>query len=68
MVKISLKYIPDFVCIVPEKKQEITTEGGLNLKKKEKSIKQILKKLKKKKYAQVCLLSLAFRILKLQKI
>ena len=33
MLNISLKYKPDFVCIVPEKRKEITTEGGLNLKK-----------------------------------
>ena len=32
MLKIALKSKPPFVCIVPEKRQEITTEGGLNLK------------------------------------
>ncbi len=31
MLKIALKYKPDYVCIVPEKRKEITTEGGLNL-------------------------------------
>ncbi len=49
MTKISLKYKPDFVCIVPEKRQEVTTEGGLNLKKKKKVIKKIIKKLKRNK-------------------
>ena len=34
MTKIAKKYKPNFVCIVPEKRNEITTEGGLNLKKK----------------------------------
>ena len=34
MLKIAVKYKPNFVCIVPEKRNEITTEGGLNLKKK----------------------------------
>ena len=34
IVKIALKYKPDFICIVPENRKEITTEGGLNLKKK----------------------------------
>jgi len=48
MVKISLKHKPEYVCIVPEKRKEITTEGGLNLKKKSVLIKQIVKKLKKK--------------------
>ena len=32
IVKIALKLKPDFVCIVPENRKEITTEGGLNLK------------------------------------
>ena len=48
MVRISLKYKPEYVCIVPEKRKEITTEGGLNLKKKSILIKKIIKKLKKK--------------------
>ena len=46
MLKISLKYKPDFVCIVPEKRKEITTEGGLNLKKTSNTAKKIIKKLK----------------------
>ena len=33
---------------MPEKRQEITTEGGLNLKKNMKFVKKIIKKLKKK--------------------
>ena len=49
MLKIALKYKPDYVCIVPEKRQEITTEGGLNLKKKRSFIKKMIKKLKRKK-------------------
>ena len=49
MINISLKYRPDYVCIVPEKRKEITTEGGLNLKKKYKVIKKHLKRLKQKK-------------------
>jgi len=36
MLKIALKYKPNFVCIVPEKRNEVTTEGGLDLKKKKK--------------------------------
>ena len=49
MVKISLKHKPEYVCIVPEKRKEITTEGGLNLKKNHKLLKKILKKFKDKK-------------------
>lgn len=33
MVRFALKYRPDWVCFVPEKRQELTTEGGLNVKK-----------------------------------
>jgi len=30
MQKIALKIDPEFVCLVPEKREELTTEGGLN--------------------------------------
>ncbi len=49
MLKIALKHKPSFICIVPEKRKEITTEGGLNLKYKIKLIKEIISKLKKNK-------------------
>ena len=45
MLKIAIRYKPNFVCIVPEKRKEITTEGGLNLKKNFKKIKKIIEKL-----------------------
>ena len=47
MLKIALKNKPPFVCIVPEKRKEITTEGGLNLNFKKNFIKQIIYLLKK---------------------
>jgi len=46
MLKIALKNKPNYVCIVPEKRNEVTTEGGLNLKKNYKKIKLIVNKLK----------------------
>tara|TARA_B100000686_G_scaffold258977_1_gene271368 strand:- start:426 stop:1151 length:726 start_codon:yes stop_codon:yes gene_type:complete len=49
MLKIAIKNKPKFVCIVPEKRKEITTEGGLNIKKNIHSIRKIIKKLKKSK-------------------
>ncbi len=49
MLEIALKNKPNFVCIVPEKRKEITTEGGLNLKKNFKKIKSIVHILNKKK-------------------
>ncbi len=47
MLNIALKNKPPFICIVPEKRQEITTEGGLNLKYKKNFLKKIIHKLKK---------------------
>ena len=49
MYKIALKNKPDFICLVPEKRQEITTEGGLNLKYKSNFLKKIISGLKKNK-------------------
>ena len=49
MLKIALKRKPPFICIVPEKRQEITTEGGLNLNFKKNFLKKIINELKKNK-------------------
>ena len=48
MAKIAIKFRPSFVCIVPEKRREITTEGGLNVFKKKKFLKRLIYLLKKK--------------------
>ncbi len=45
MMNIAIKYEPNFVCLVPEKRKELTTEGGLNLVKNYKKIEHIIKKL-----------------------
>ncbi len=50
MLNIALKAKPDFICIVPEKRQELTTEGGLNLKHKRIFLINLIKKLKKNKF------------------
>ena len=49
MMKIAIKNKPKFVCLVPEKRNEITTEGGLNLNKNFRIIKKIVSTLNKKK-------------------
>ncbi len=46
MLRIALKHKPPFICIVPEKRKEITTEGGLNLNYKRSFLKKIINKLK----------------------
>ena len=48
MLKIALRQQPNFVCIVPEKRKEITTEGGLNILKNMTKIANIISKFKKK--------------------
>ena len=49
MMKIALKNNPKFVCLVPERRKELTTEGGLNVVKYYKKIKFIVSKLNNKK-------------------
>ena len=49
MLKIALKNKPSFICIVPEKRKEITTEGGLNLNHNRNFLKKLINKLKKNK-------------------
>ena len=49
IVKNALKIKPDFICIVPENRKEVTTEGGLNLVKNKSKIKKIVSLFKKKK-------------------
>ena len=49
MMKIALKKKPKFVCLVPEKRKELTTEGGLNVVKYFNRIKFIVSRLNKKK-------------------
>ena len=49
VLKIALKNKPNFICIVPENRKEVTTEGGLNLSKNLIKIRKIIKKFKLKK-------------------
>ena len=49
MLKIAKKFKPDYVCLVPEKRKEVTTEGGLDLKKNKFKIIKIIKSLSKYK-------------------
>ena len=49
IIKNALKIKPNFICIVPENRREITTEGGLNLYKNKKKLRYIISLFKKKK-------------------
>ena len=49
MLNNALKIKPNFICIVPENRKEVTTEGGLKFKKNKIKIKKIIQTFKKKK-------------------
>ncbi|MDB3894683.1 pyridoxine 5'-phosphate synthase [Candidatus Pelagibacter sp.] len=49
IIKNALKIKPNYICIVPENRMEITTEGGLNLIKNKKKLKNIIQIFKKAK-------------------
>lgn len=47
MLEIALKTKPNAICIVPEKRKEVTTEGGLDVVKHKKSLIKIITEIKK---------------------
>ena len=47
MLRIARRTRPEWACLVPEKRRELTTEGGLALEKNEKRIRSVLDGLKK---------------------
>ncbi len=49
MIQTAFRLKPDYICIVPENRKEITTEGGLNLKSNRNKLKKIISKFKKKR-------------------
>jgi len=48
IIEIALKVIPDDVCIVPEKREELTTEGGLDVIKNIKTLREVIPEMHKK--------------------
>ncbi|MBO8221226.1 pyridoxine 5'-phosphate synthase [Prochlorococcus marinus] len=46
MLEVAKKIIPDYVTLVPEKREEVTTEGGLDVKSNVKYLKNFVKNLK----------------------
>jgi len=48
MVEFALRVVPDEVCIVPEKRRELTTEGGLDVWGQRRRLVGVVKRLKKK--------------------
>ena len=49
IIRIAHKVRPDWVCLVPEKRQEVTTEGGLNVSRLRKTLAKVIPEFQKKK-------------------
>ena len=62
-----LKIKPDYVCIVPENRKEVTTEGGLNLIKNKKKLKNIIEKFKRIKIRTSLFINPSIKDIKLSK-
>ena len=67
IVKNALKIKPNYICIVPENRKEITTEGGLNLTKNKKRLKKIIEKFKKVKIRTSLFINPTIKDIKLSK-
>jgi pyridoxine 5-phosphate synthase len=48
MTKFASKIVPDWTCLVPEKRKEVTTEGGLDVVKNKRAVGKTIAQLKKK--------------------
>ena len=67
IIKNALKIKPNYICIVPENRKEVTTEGGLNLIKNKKRLKNIIEKFKKKKIRTSLFINPTIKDIKLSK-
>ena len=67
MLKIALKHKPDYICLVPERRKEITTEGGLNVSKNRLKLKKILYTLNKAKIRTSLFIDPTLKNIKLSK-
>ena len=65
IIKNALKIKPNYICIVPENRMEITTEGGLNLIKNKKKLKNIIQIFKKAKIRTSLFINPSIRDIKL---
>jgi pyridoxine 5-phosphate synthase len=67
IVNNALRIKPDYICLVPENRKEITTEGGLNLVKYRKKLKSIIEKFKKNKIRTSLFINPSIKDIKLSK-
>ena len=67
IVNNALKIKPDYVCIVPENRKEVTTEGGLNLINNRKKLKKIIERFKRIKIRTSLFINQSLKDIKLSK-
>ena len=67
IIKNALKIKPNYICLVPENRKEVTTEGGLNLMKNKKKLKSIIEKFKKNKIRTSLFINPSIKDIKLSK-
>tara|TARA_Y100000741_G_scaffold199231_1_gene151578 strand:+ start:10 stop:729 length:720 start_codon:yes stop_codon:yes gene_type:complete len=67
IIRNALKIKPNYICIVPENRKEITTEGGLNLTKNKNKLIEIIKKFKKKRIRTSLFINPSIKDIKLSK-
>ena len=67
IVKNALKIKPNYICIVPENRKEVTTEGGLNLVKNKKKLSKIIERFKKAKIRTSLFINPTLKDIKLSK-
>ena len=68
IVRNALRIKPNYICIVPENRQEITTEGGLNLNKNMKKLQKIIQKFKKAKIRTSLFIDPSIKDIKLSRV
>ena len=67
IIKLAIKCKPKFICLVPEKRNEVTTEGGLNLKKNYKKISKIIQLFNKNKIRTSLFINPSIKDIKISK-
>jgi len=67
IIRNALRIKPDYICIVPENRKEVTTEGGLNLNQNKKKLKNIINKFKKTKIRTSLFINPSIKDIKISK-
>ena len=67
IIKNALNIKPDYICIVPENRKEVTTEGGLNLNRNKRRLKKIINRFKKKRIRTSLFINPSLKDIKISK-